>query len=211
MRRIAGIVLLAAFAASPASADSKAFIYDTEGKVNFVRDRRTLPLQIDKVLLTGDALHAYDDGSIDMNLYSWVGVRLLNNTVCVLKTLSENDLDLELEDGALIAYVKKKPGSSRLVLETPVMFVTAENLELRSDRFLTMYLKTSEKDGRKTSTFAMKKGEAFVTFRESDNSVRVLEGEAVDFTEGGFVSSKRAATEEELALADKSRGVYIEE
>lgn len=211
MRRAAAVVLAfgLALAIHPAEA-ATAYVYDTEGKANLTRDRKTSELPPETICKAGDLYRTSDDGSVDLNLFSWVGVRLLKDGDLAVRSVAENDLKVELLRGEALVYVRKRVGGSRFIIETPSISVAVENTELRPEAYVSIYLSALEKDGLKASKCVVKKGEAFVTFRDSGNSIRLRNNESVEYIEGQFAPSSRGATQEELKLADQSRGIYVE-
>lgn len=208
--RAAALVLALALAVHPAEA-ATAYVYDTEGKINLTRDRKTVALPPDTPCKTGDLYRTADDGSVDLNLFSWAGVRVLKESDLLFSSAEENELRVELQRGQALVYIRKRVGTSRFTIDTPTLSIVVENTELRPELYTAFYVTALQAaDGKKTSKAVIKKGEAIVTFRDTGSSLRLRSGEAVDILEGQFAPSARGASEEELKMADQARGIYIE-
>lgn len=189
-----GILPLSLFAANVVSG--------VEGQPVLVRDGYEQPVTKGMEVLGGDIIKT-GSGQADVSLNGGAGIRLLSDSEAQLKSIEQENTQIDLKVGNIIANLKKKiPEGSKFEVETP-----AAVLAVRGTQF---WGQTQPGTSPKT-TFAVRQGVVSVRDKATSEEFSVNKGQAIELAGQGQPALTREATVNELDAISQAELILIEE
>lgn len=182
---------------------SIAEMYNFEGNVSLVRDRRTILPDLDQRCQKGDLVRTEAGAFADVILNNTAGLRLLENTWLELNSIRSIETLATLKKGTLLINLNPIPDGATFHIETDSVIVNIKEGQY--------FVKASVEDGMPYSVVGSRKGNAYVTAKDAGATITVLEGQSVRVASDGLIPSVHNVDDDENSLLAKALTIYIPE
>lgn len=199
-----GAVLLVLAQAVAFAAEEKTVVYNFDGKVSVVRNRKTLLVDFDMPILEGDVLRTEPESFIDLAMNGVAGVRALPSTECTIVNTNPSDMHIRLASGGLMANVKNPQSGGGLIVETPSIKAIMEE----AGQFYVVLIPAKDKLPLATKA-SVKSGRMDVYAKQASATLSVIEGRTVEVPLTSSIPSLRNMSEEEDLFLAPILSIYV--
>lgn len=179
------------------------FVYDSEGKVTLTHNRKSVPVESDTQILAGDILKTETASYLQLMLRANLSIKFTEFSHVELKNNYPSEPYIIVYNGQAMVNAKALSVGTKLSIETPTTIIQST---LPAQYFFKVY---ANEKGKRVTTMAVRKGTVGIFLKEGSATINILENQAIDSEENGFISHPRAATEDELKTAALANGVII--
>ncbi len=137
----------------------------------------------------GDMIVTHEGCTLDFMVNGQAACRLLPNTTAVIGSLREKNIKLLIAEGNIVLNVKKLDPQTKFAVDTPTCVAA-----VRGTQF---WGRVAGKENTTVTTFAVKEGAVEVTQKETNQTVMLNVGQAIDLA--AAPSQPRPATPDEMA------------
>jgi len=152
--------------------DANIIVATVKGDVSLIRKGREEPLEKGAVLKRKDVVRTGANASVDIIWKNKWGYRLLGNSECVLAKTRKIDSMIEMREGNILVNVKNLPEGTILQISTPTAIAG-----VRGTQF---WGRVNPDPDNLMVTFAVRRGEVDITIKETQETLRVLRGQALE-------------------------------
>jgi len=183
----------------------KVAVYNFDGQASVIRNKRTLPIELDMIIKDGDILRTEPESYIDLSLNRIAGAKLMESGEYLMESTNSSDMHIKMNFGAVIGNIRRLPTGATFKVEGP----TATAVSTEGQFHATANLAIDKVPA--TALFVAKKDRLGVEVKKSSVTISVLEGQALDVLPSTYIPAVRNATEEELKIASAALSVYVDD
>ena len=184
------------------AAETQIIIYNHEGKSSIVRNKKTVLLDVDMDVRSGDLLRCERDSMIQLFIHKTAAFRMESSTYVRINNANESNLHFTLEKGIVMLNLKPLEDFQQVRIDTPLT-------EIRFTAKGGQYWISSVIDPKTKNPISTKlinrKGTSDVLNKSTHTTVTVLVEHTIEVTAGGPTPLQRPITEEEASVAGRAR------
>jgi len=204
MKKIIFITILIAFISNSYlyAASGRTVILESEGAAVLMRHGTVMDAKKGMECKEGDRILTCSECKLDIGINNLVGVRIIGSGDCSLSHLKIDDMRLVLASGNVIINIPKLPEGSTFEVETPGAITG-----VRGTQFWGRVEKGAA--GNSVTTFAVRQGFVDIINKNTQETIRIKAGEALDLATDGSPPIKRKALEAELAAMAQADQIAV--
>lgn len=191
--------------AALAVVERNVLIYNFDGRASIVRNKRSILADMEMPLQAEDLVRVEAGAVLDMSMNFVAGMRLFETSEMRVLGTGFSGMRFALLRGGILVNIRKMGPGGKIQIDTPTSSVVATSSP--TIQFSCIITKTPE--GKALTTYAVLKGA--IDVQTSSATMRVLENQALEVVEDGFIPNQRSSTDEESRVAYEAQQVYITE
>ena len=197
-------LFLVLFTVSALADDVKVIVYNYDGRAKTVRNKKTVPVDLDMTCQNNDLYRTESDSFIDFTVQDLGGLRVFESAEIVTTNTNPSNLMFTLLSGTVLTNLREFPEGSAFQLDTPLATIWVN----KGGQFLARVKKDGA--GMTTVFVSVRKGALRISAKKSGAAVSLLQGQAMEIPDQeGYIPTPRSATEEENDAMHKASGIYI--